>query len=191
MAHVLLPKDFVRLRLTGEHALDKADGAGTILFDLAARDWSPEVLDALGIDPAWMPPTFEGPASTGALTAGRRRGHGAAGRHARSSPAAATRPRTPSGSGVVDPGTVALSLGTSGVIFAATDRRSSSRHGRVHAFCHAVPDRWHLMSVMLSAAGSLRWFRDALAPGVAVRGPRRPRPARSRRAATASCSSPT
>jgi xylulokinase len=163
VAHVLLPKDFVRLRLTGEHALDKADGAGTILFDLAARDWSPVVLGALGIDPAWMPPTFEGPSVTGTVTA---------------SAAAATglRAGTPVvagggdqaanavGTGVVSPGTVALSLGTSGVIFAATDRPIFEPAGRVHAFCHAVPGRWHLMSVMLSAAGSLRWFREALAP---------------------------
>jgi len=163
VAHLLLPKDFVRLRLTGEHALDKADGAGTILFDLAARDWSPVVLGALGIDPAWMPPTFEGPMPTGGVT---------------TSAAAATglRPGTPVvagggdqaanavGTGVVSPGTVALSLGTSGVIFAATDRPIFEPAGRVHAFCHAVPDRWHLMSVMLSAAGSLRWFREALAP---------------------------
>ena len=66
---MLLPKDYVRLRLTGEHAMDKADGAGTILFDLAARDWSPEVLAALGIDPAWLPPTFEGPEVTGTVSA--------------------------------------------------------------------------------------------------------------------------
>ena len=165
IAHVLLPKDYVRLHLTGDHALDKADGAGTLLFDLAARDWSPEVLATLRIDPAWLPPTFEGPIPTGAIT---------------SSAAAATglRAGTPVvagggdqaanavGVGVVDPGTVALSLGTSGVIFAATDRPIVEPAGRVHAFCHALPDRWHLMSVMLSAAGSLRWFRDTIAPGV-------------------------
>ena len=68
VAHVLLPKDYVRYRLTGDYALDKADGAGTILFDLAARDWSPVMLDALGIDPAWMPPTFEGPQVTGVVS---------------------------------------------------------------------------------------------------------------------------
>jgi xylulokinase len=165
IAHVLLPKDYVRLRLTGDHAIDKADGAGTILFDLAARDWSPEVLAALRIDPAWLPPTFEGPAVTGVV-----------------SPAAASstglRPGTPVvagggdqaanavGTGAVDEGVVALSLGTSGVTFAATRSPLIEPAGRVHAFCHAVPGRWHLMSVMLSAAGSLRWFRDALAPGV-------------------------
>jgi len=163
-AHVLLPKDYVRLRLTGDHALDKADGAGTLLFDLAARDWSQEVLARLDIPAGWLPPTFEGPEPTGVV-----------------SPAAAAltglRAGTPVvagggdqaanavGVGVVSPGTMALSLGTSGVIFAATDRPLFEPHGRVHAFCHAVPGRWHLMSVMLSAAGSLRWFRDALAPG--------------------------
>ena len=164
VAHVLLPKDYVRLRLTGEHALDKADGAGTILFDLAARDWSPEVLAALAIDPAWMPPTFEGPEVTGTVTAeaatrtGLRAG----------TPVVAgggDQAANAVGVGVVDPGTMALSLGTSGVVFAATDRPIHEPRGIVHAFCHAVPDRWHLMSVMLSAAGSLRWFRDAVAPG--------------------------
>ena len=164
VAHVLLPKDYLRLRLTGEYALDKADGAGTLLFDLAARDWSPEVLAALGIDPAWMPPTFEGPEVTGEVTAvaaaatGLRAGTPVvAGGGDQSANAV--------GVGAVAPGTVALSLGTSGVVFATTDRPLFEPHGRVHAFCHAVPGRWHMMSVMLSAAGSLRWFRDALAPG--------------------------
>jgi xylulokinase len=165
VAHVLLPKDFVRLRLSGEHALDKADGAGTILFDLAARDWSPVILDALGIDPAWMPPTFEGPAVTGTVTA-----DAAAATGLRSgTPIVAgggDQAANAVGTGVVSPGTVALSLGTSGVIFAATDRPIFEPDGRVHAFCHAIPDRWHLMSVMLSAAGSLRWFRETLAPDV-------------------------
>jgi xylulokinase len=165
IAHVLLPKDYVRLRLTGDHAIDKADGAGTILFDLAARDWSDEVVDALEIDRRWLPPTFEGPAFTGSVTAAAAEATG-------------LRPGTPVvagggdqaanavGVGAVEPGTPALSLGTSGVIFAPTDGPIVEARGRVHAFCHAVPDRWHLMSVMLSAAGSLRWFRDTAAPGV-------------------------
>jgi xylulokinase len=163
--HVLLPKDFVRLRLTGDYALDKADGAGTLLFDLAARDWSPEVLGALGIDPAWMPPTFEGPTITGRVSAAAA---AATGLRAGTPVVAGGGDQAANavGVGVVEPGTMALSLGTSGVIFAATDRPIFEPHGRVHAFCHAVPGRWHFMSVMLSAAGSLRWFRDALAPGV-------------------------
>ena len=165
IVHVLLPKDYVRLRLTGDYALDKADGAGTLLFDLAARDWSPEVLAALGIDPAWMPPTFEGPTITGSVSVAAA---DATGLRAGTPVVAGGGDQAANavGVGVVDPGTMALSLGTSGVIFAATDRPIFEPHGRVHAFCHAVPGRWHFMSVMLSAAGSLRWFRDALAPGV-------------------------
>ncbi len=164
VAHVLLPKDYVRLRLTGGHAMDKADGSGTMLFDLAARDWSGEVLDALRIDPAWMPPTFEGPEVTGTLTA-----EAAAATGLRSgTPVVAgggDQAANAVGVGAVEPGVVALSLGTSGVVFATTDRPLFEARGRVHAFCHAVPGRWHMMSVMLSAAGSLRWFRDAVAPG--------------------------
>ncbi|MDP9481738.1 MAG: xylulokinase [Chloroflexota bacterium] len=164
IAHVLLPKDYVRLRLTGEYALDKADGAGTQLFDLAARDWSPEVLHALRIDPAWMPPTFEGPVVTGVVS-----GTAAAATGLRAgTPVVAgggDQSANAVGVGAVAPGVVALSLGTSGVVFATTADPLRDPAGQVHAFCHAVPGRWHMMTVMLSAAGSLRWFRDALAPG--------------------------
>ncbi|MBI3746755.1 MAG: xylulokinase [Chloroflexi bacterium] len=164
LAHVLLPKDYVRLCLTGDLAMDRADGSGTGLFDLAARRWSPEVLAALDLDPAWFPPTHEGPVVTGTISAAA----------AEATDLVAGTPVVAGGGdqaanavgvGAVAEGTVALSLGTSGVIFATTDRPIHEAQGRVHAFCHAVPDRWHLMSVMLSAAGSLRWFRDALAPG--------------------------
>jgi len=163
-AHVLLPKDYVRLELTGEHALDKADGAGTLLFDLAARDWSEEILAALRIPREWLPPTHEGPAITGTVTA---RAAAATGLRAGTPVVAGGGDQSANGVGVgaVAPGIVALSLGTSGVIFAATDAPLYEPRGRVHAFCHAIPGRWHLMSVMLSAAGSLRWFRDTVAPG--------------------------
>jgi xylulokinase len=164
VAHVLLPKDYVRFRMTGDYAMDKADGSGTILFDLAARGWSTPMLETLGIDPGWMPPTFEGPEVTGTVSAA-----GAAATGLREgTPVVAgggDQASNAVGVGVVDPGRMALSLGTSGVVFAATDRPLYEPAGRVHAFCHAVPGRWHLMSVMLSAAGSLRWFRDAVAPG--------------------------
>ncbi len=165
VAHVLLPKDYVRLSLTGEHALDKADGAGTLLFDLAARDWSPEVLDALRIPQEWLPPTFEGPVVTGVVSA---KAAAATGLRAGTPVVAGGGDQSANavGVGAVSPGTVALSLGTSGVVFAATTSPLHDERGRVHAFCHALPDRWHLMSVMLSAAGSLRWFRDAVAPGL-------------------------
>jgi xylulokinase len=166
IAHVLLPKDYVRLRLTGDYALDKADGAGTLLFDLAARDWSAEVLEALRIDPAWLPPTFEGPVATGVVTTAAAEATGlrvgtpvVAGGGDQAANAV--------GVGAVTPGVVALSLGTSGVVFATTAEPLRDPVGQVHAFCHAVPGRWHMMTVMLSAAGSLRWFRDALAPGEA------------------------
>jgi xylulokinase len=165
ISHILLPKDFVRHRLTGDHAVDRADGAGTLLFDLAARDWSDEVVGALEIDPRWLPRTFEGPEVTGVVSRAGAEGTGLVA----GTPVVAgggDQAATAVGVGAIDPGIVALSLGTSGVIFAATGRPLVEPEGRVHAFCHAVPQRWHLMSVMLSAAGSLRWFREALAPGV-------------------------
>ncbi len=161
--HILLPKDFLRLRLTGGHAIDVAGGSGTILFDLASRTWSPEILAVLDIDPGLLPPTFEGPEVTGRLSAEAARATGLeegtpvmAGGGDQSANAV--------GVGAVAPGIVALSLGTSGVVFATTERPVVEAEGRVHAFCHAVPGRWHMMGVMLSAAGSLRWLRDALAP---------------------------
>jgi xylulokinase len=166
IAHVLLPKDFVRLRLTGDLALDKADGAGTLLFDLAARDWSPEVVTALGIDPAWLPATHEGTTITGVVSneaadaTGLRAGTPVVAGGGDQSAAAV-------GVGAVEPGVASLSLGTSGVVFATTDGPLIDPEARLHSFCHAVPGLWHVMGVMLSAAGSLRWFRDALAPGVA------------------------
>ena len=165
VAHVLLPKDYVRLQLTGDHTVDRADGAGTLLFDLGARDWSPEILAALELDPTWLPATAEGPEVTGSISATAA---AATGLRAGTPVVAGGGDQAANavGVGAIDPGVVALSLGTSGVIFAATDRPLVEPEGRVHAFCHAVPERWHLMSVMLSAAGSLRWFRDAIAPGL-------------------------
>ena len=167
--HVLLPKDYVRFRLTGEYAIDKADGSGTLLFDLAARDWSAEVLAALRIDPAWLPPTFEGPAVTGVVSATAA---AATGLRAGTPVVAGGGDQAANavGVGAIARGVVALSLGTSGVVFATTDTPLRDPAGQVHAFCHAVPGRWHMMTVMLSAAGSLRWFRDALAPGETYEG---------------------
>ena len=165
VAHVLLPKDYVRLQLTGMRATDKADGAGTLLFDLAARDWSAEVLSALDIPARWMPASYEGPQVTGAVSS---EGAAATGLRAGTPVVAGGGDQAANavGVGAVAPGSMALSLGTSGVVFAPTDRPIREPRGRVHAFCHAVPGRWDMMSVMLSAAGSLRWARDALAPGV-------------------------
>jgi xylulokinase len=165
IAHVLLPKDYVRLRLTGDYAMDKADGSGTLLFDLAARDWSTEVCDALSIPRAWLPPTFEGPLVTGTVTQGAADETGLPA----GTPVVAGGGDQAAGAvgmGIVRPGLVSVTLGTSGVVFAATDAPLIEPQGRLHAFCHAVPDRWHVMGVTLAAAGSLQWYRDTLAPGI-------------------------
>jgi xylulokinase len=143
IAHVLLPKDYVRLRLTGDRAIDAADASGTLLFDVGARRWSDEVLDALELPGEWLPPVYESPDVPGAPGAGDQ----AAGAL---------------GVGVDRPGPVSVVLGTSGVVFAALPEYASDLEARLHVFCHAAPGSWHAMGVMLSAAGSLRWLRDAL-----------------------------
>jgi xylulokinase len=163
-AHMLLPKDYVRYRLTGDCAVDVADGAGTILFDLASRTWSSEVVDRLELDPSWLPTTCEGPEVTGVLTAESAAALGlAAGTLVIAG--GGDQAANAVGVGAVEPGTGALSVGTSGVVFAPTGSPAIEPEGRLHAFCHSVPGAWHLMGVMLSAAGSLRWLRDAIAPG--------------------------
>lgn len=161
--HVLLPKDYVRYKLTGVMAMDKADGSGTMLFDLKARDWSGEVLDELEIPRAWMPPTYEGPQATGEVTAAAA---AATGLRAGTPVMAGGGDQAAGavGVGAVKAGVVSLVLGTSGVVFASTDAPLIEGQGRLHAFCHAVPGRWHMMGVMLSAAGSLQWYRDTIAP---------------------------
>jgi xylulokinase len=160
---VLLPKDYVRLRLTGEAAMDKADGAGTILFDLKSRGWSKSVLEKLDIPAEWLPPTFEGPEPTGRVTDGAATETGLAA----GTPVVAgggDQAAGAVGAGAVRPGVVSLTLGTSGVVFATTDAPLVEPEGRLHAFCHAVPGRWHFMGVTLSAAGSLQWYHDTLTP---------------------------
>ncbi len=144
--HVLLPKDYVRLRLTGERAIDAADASGTLLFDVAARRWSDEVTEALEVPREWLPPAYESPSVPGAPSAGDQ--------------AAAAL-----GAGVDRPGPASVVLGTSGVVFATLPAYEPDPEARVHVFCHAVPGAWHAMGVMLSAAGSLRWFRDTVARG--------------------------
>jgi xylulokinase len=138
--HVLLPKDYVRLRLTGEHAIDAADASGTLLFDVAGRRWSEEVCNTLEVPLEWLPAVHE---STEIAGAGDQ--------------AAAAL-----GVGVAGPGPVSVVLGTSGVVFAALPSYAPDARARVHVFCHAVPDTWHAMGVMLSAAGSLAWLRSAV-----------------------------
>lgn len=164
VAQILLPKDYLRYHLTGEFATDKAGAGGTSLIDLATRDWSNEILTALDIDPALLPETHEGPAVTGRITAAASEATGLAA----GTPVVAgggDQAANAVGTGAVLEGIFSLSLGTSGVVFVTTDGPRFDPEGRLHAFPHAVPDRWHLMGVMLSAAGSLRWFRDVFTPG--------------------------
>ncbi len=163
--HILLPKDYVRYRLTGELAMDKAGGSGTQLFDLSRRDWSQEMLAALDIPAAMLPPTFEGPAITGWVSEDAARLTGLRA-YTPVMAGGGDQAAAAVGVGAVREGVVSLSLGTSGVVFAATDAPLIEPQGRLHAFCHAAPGLWHLMGVMLSAAGSLQWYRDTLAPGV-------------------------
>jgi xylulokinase len=155
IARILLPKDYVRLRLTGEHAIDVADASGTLLFDVANRRWSDEVTDALEIPRSWLPRTLESPEVSGQTSAGVVVAAGAG-----DQAAAAL------GVGVDRPGPLSVVLGTSGVVFAALPAYAAEPQARVHVFCHAVPGSWHAMGVMLSAAGSMQWFRDTLAPGI-------------------------
>lgn len=161
--HILLPKDYIRYKLTGGFAIDVADGAGTILFDLKRRTWSEEVLQALEIPAEWLPSTHEGPEITGTISraaaqvTGLSEGTPVVGGGGDQAAQAV-------GVGAVKSGVIALTLGTSGVVFATTDAPLVEPQGRLHAFCHSVPGRWHFMGVMLCAAGSLQWHRDTLAP---------------------------
>ena len=159
VASVLLPKDFVRLRLTGVHATDVSDASGTLLLDLRQRAWSSAILDALDIPSQWMPSVFESPRTAGTISARASEELGvpagipvAAG--AGDNAAAAV------GMGVVAPGLACCSIGTSGVLFAHADTLQPDPSGRVHTFCHAVPGSYHHMGVVLSAGGALRWWRD-------------------------------
>jgi xylulokinase len=159
IARILLPKDYVRLRLTGEWAIDASDASGTLLLDVASRDWSDEVLSRLEVPVEWLPPVLESPSQAGAA--------GASNGLLRGTPVAAgagDQPAAAVGVGVTAPGTLSVVLGTSGVVLAALPAYAHDREARVHAFCHAVPGTWQAMGVMLSAAGSLQWLHDVVAP---------------------------
>jgi xylulokinase len=162
--HVLLPKDYVRFRLSGEHAIDVADASGTLMLDVARRCWSRDMLDATGIDERVLPALFESPdicarvsadaASLSGIPAGTPIVAGAGDQAAGAI-----------GMGITRPGAVSATIGTSGVVFAATDRPATDPLGRLHTFCHAVPGRWHMMGVTQAAGLSLRWFRDQITAG--------------------------
>ncbi len=157
---IMLPKDYVRLRLCGEHATDVADASGTLLFDVAGRRWSDAVLEALDVDPAWLPPALESPVLSGVTAGGTPVAAGAGDQAAGALGVGVDRPGRAGRAG-----TASIVLGTSGVVFAPSEAFAADPAARVHAFCHAAPGIWHTMGVMLSAAGSLRWLRDAVAPG--------------------------
>jgi xylulokinase len=152
---ILLPKDYVRLRLCGERASDVADASGTLLFDVARRRWSDEVVAALELDPSWLPRALESPEVSGATAPGVPVAAGAGDQAAGAL-----------GVGVDRSGPASVVLGTSGVVFVALEEFAADPEARTHSFCHAVPGAWHAMGVMLSAAGSLRWLREVAAPGV-------------------------
>jgi xylulokinase len=162
--HVLLPKDHIRYRLTGRLATDVADASGTLLFDVARRRWSAEMLAATDLDASLLPEAFEGPQVTGSLTA---EGAAAVGLLAGTPVVAGGGDQAAGavGMGIVRAGAVCATIGTSGVVFAATDRPALDARGRVHTFCHAVPGRWHVMGVTQAAGLSLRWFRDRFGSG--------------------------
>jgi xylulokinase len=163
IAHVLCPKDYVRLRLTGEYAIDMQEASGTLLLDVTHRRWSSEVAEIAGIPEAWLPTLFEGPEICGRIT-----------------PQAATITGIPAGTavvagagdqgagavgmGILAPGSVSATIGTSGVVFAATAEPTRDAKGRLHTFCHAAPGIWHVMGVTNGAGLSLRYFRDTFAP---------------------------
>ncbi len=152
-AHLLLPKDVIRLRLTGERATDVADASGTLLFDVSGRRWSEEVLGELDVPTRLLPRAYESPESSGETPLGIPVAAGAGDQAAGAI-----------GVGVDRPGPLSVQIGTSGVVFAALPAFQADPQARVHAFCHAVPQVWHAMGVMLSAAGSLSWLRDVVAP---------------------------
>lgn len=162
IAHILLPKDYVRYRLTGEFFSDVADASGTSLFDVGRRQWSEDLLAALNIPRAWLPEVTESPVASTKINAAAAQATGllagtpvVAGGGDQAAQAV--------GTGIVREGTVAVTIGTSGVVFAQSDSYRVEPQGRLHAFCHALPGKWHLMGVMLSAGGSFRWYRDLFA----------------------------
>jgi xylulokinase len=161
LAQVLLPKDYVRFRLTGEYATEVSDASGTLLLDVRQRRWSQTLLDKLDLDAALLPRTYESEEVSGRL-----------------SPATAAQVGLPAGvpvvggggdqaagavgNGIVSRGIISATLGTSGVVFAHSDEVQIDPQGRAHTFCHAVRGKWHVMGVVLSAGGSLQWYRNQL-----------------------------
>lgn len=158
--HLLLPKDYVRWRATGVHAIDASDASGTSLLDIETRQWSPELVKQLGIPEGWLPPVHESSTVIGTIDAA---GAAATGLREGTPVVAGAGDQAAAGvgSGAIEPGLVSISLGTSGVVFAAVDEIPRDASGALGSFCHAVDGRCHVMGCMLSAGGSLQWWRDA------------------------------
>jgi xylulokinase len=155
----LLPKDYVRLQLTGVRAIDVSDASGTLLLDVAHRRWSKEMVKATGLDERCLPEVFESPEVVGKITARAAQATGLA----EGTPVVAGAGDQAGGAigmGIVKAGCVSATIGTSGVVFAATDKPFLDPKGRLHTFCHAIPNRWHVMGVTQAAGQSFRWFRD-------------------------------
>ena len=163
---MLLPKDYVRFRLTGEFATEVSDASGTSVFDVVKRQWSYEMMDGLGLDRTILPRCYESSEVTGAITTevaaltGLKAGTPVVGGGGDQASSAV-------GNGIVEEGIVSCTLGTSGVVFAHMEKVAYDPAGRVHTFCHAVRDKWHVMGVTQGAGLSLQWFRNQLAPGAA------------------------
>ncbi len=162
VAQVLLPKDYIRWKLSGTYATDRAGAGGTLLLDLATRTWAADLLEDLEIPEDWLPPTCEGTQKTGTVDSSCASETGLL----KGTPIYAgggDQAAQAVGVGAIHPDTWAVTLGTSGVVFAPSNHPRTESRGRAHAFPHAVPETWHMMGVMLSAAGSLQWYRDTLA----------------------------
>ena len=161
MTQCLLPKDYVRFKLTGQFATEVSDASGTLLLDVVNRRWSGELISKLGLDAAHYPKVYESQEVSGGLTAvvaadlGLKEGTLVVGGGGDQAAGAV-------GNGIVSAGVVSATMGTSGVVFAHSDKVQVDPQGRLHTFCHAVPGKWHVMGVVLSAAGSLQWYRNQL-----------------------------
>jgi xylulokinase len=159
---ILLPKDYIRFRLTGVFATEVSDASGTSLLNIARRQWSQKMLAALDLKEDMLPKVFESPEVSGRISADAAKVTGlAAGMPVVGG--GGDQAAGAVGNGIVREGVISVTTGTSGVVFAHMDQPRMDPQLRTHTFCHAVPGKWHVMGVMLSAGGSLRWYRDALA----------------------------
>ncbi|MEH7436824.1 xylulokinase [Neobacillus drentensis] len=156
---VLLPKDYIRYKLTQEFATEVSDASGTLLLNVASRTWSSEMVELLGFEKKWLPEVRESNQISGtvsklaAMETGLSEGTAVVG-------GAGDQAAGAVGNGIVKAGVISASIGTSGVVFASTDEIKKDPLGRLHSFCHAVPGKWHVMGVTQAAGGSLQWFRN-------------------------------